>query len=204
MTQQFRIYLLIKQKLSKLTVKNYLADVAQFIHWYENTSHTSFSPKKISQEHIKQYLKTKKLSQLSLNRHISSLRRFFQYLQEEGMVKHNIITSLYAKPQKKDFAEMDEFAYYLKVYNASNLTIKYYCIDVRQFLKWITKMGTSYKGSAIHFYLLNYISDNVIASYEDYLVKQQVYSFSSINRKCAAVRRYFMWLEQAKKLEYQT
>ena len=53
---QFRLYLLQdKTRHSKLTVKNYLADVKKFIAWFENRFHRNFIPRLITPSLVEEY-----------------------------------------------------------------------------------------------------------------------------------------------------
>src|SRR3989338_1079750 len=75
------------QSSSSATVKNYLADIKQFVRWYENQYGISFSPEKITYAVILQYQNSQtNLSASSMSRHISSLRKFFKFLELEGHV----------------------------------------------------------------------------------------------------------------------
>ncbi|MCL4354851.1 site-specific integrase, partial [Patescibacteria group bacterium] len=84
---QFKNYLFSqKNPPSKLTVKNYAADVNQFIRWFETELGKEFNPQEISPETIEAYKKAKSVSTRSLERHLSSLRKFFQFLRTEGII----------------------------------------------------------------------------------------------------------------------
>src|SRR3989344_6241276 len=75
------------QSSSSATVKNYLADVRQFVRWYESQYQRPFSPNDINYSIILQYQKSAtKLSASSMSRHISSLRKFFKFLKLEGHI----------------------------------------------------------------------------------------------------------------------
>src|SRR5664280_1587837 len=86
---QFKDFLFSQKDLpAKVTVKNYLSDINHFIRWYEKKSGKSFSPKLITHQIIEQYKTTnsKVFSQSSMDRHLSSLRKFFYFLKIEGII----------------------------------------------------------------------------------------------------------------------
>ena len=128
------------QGASSLTVKNYLADVKQFIRWYESFFNRSFTPDEITFQTISSYKNSLTgppargagLSASSIDRHISSLRKFFKFLKLEGHVSQNPFEEN-AKSQKPvlDPWRLKDFKNFLYVYNSSHLTIKNYIIDIR-------------------------------------------------------------------------
>src|SRR5258708_2034693 len=87
--QKFRNYLFaLKNVPSNATVKNYCIDVKHFISWSEDKLKLPFEPKFITLASIEEFRKDKaqQLSARSLDRHISSLRKFFYCLKLEGIV----------------------------------------------------------------------------------------------------------------------
>src|SRR4051812_37781213 len=89
MEEKFKEYLNLGNTVSKVTVKNYLADVAQFTRWYKKVTQKKFDPSSVTVEVIDRYFLQKTLSKLSLQRHNSSLRKFFTFLTEEKLIAVN-------------------------------------------------------------------------------------------------------------------
>ena len=85
---EFREYLFSQDnRPSVVTVKNYLSDVNHFIRWFEN-AFGSFVPKEVTKQTIETY-KTECVSVFSpssMDRHFSSLRKFFVFLKLEGLI----------------------------------------------------------------------------------------------------------------------
>ena len=75
-----------KNKPSFSTIKNYKADISQFASWFEKESELPFDPLKITFQIIEQYKKNRNLSSVSVKRHLSSLRKFFNFLKIEGII----------------------------------------------------------------------------------------------------------------------
>ncbi|MBI2075034.1 MAG: hypothetical protein HYT83_04330, partial [Candidatus Levybacteria bacterium] len=165
-----------KNPASKITIKNYLADVNQFIRWFEEYFKTKFESSAVTPQIIELYKSAKttttvianevkqshdlsadkagiatsrlqrtrddgndnpRLSPRSLERHMSSLRKFFHFLKIEGIITSNPFELKPATHNlQPDPYYLKNFKDHLYVYNASALTIKNYIIDVKQFLNW--------------------------------------------------------------------
>ncbi len=87
---------LVSSGASKLTIKNYLHDIQQFLLWFEKVTVsdvTSRSDRFIkidtsTVEHYKERLMgDSKFSPTSINRKLSSLRRYLRWLSDQGLVK---------------------------------------------------------------------------------------------------------------------
>lgn len=108
---------LFTEHASKLTIKNYLADVKQFLDWFERVTNFNENPNEETQTEssnllelidnyaLEQYksrlLNEAKLSPVSINRKLSSLRRYLNWLGEKGIV-NNIINET---PSESENAE---------------------------------------------------------------------------------------------------
>ena len=188
-----------KKQPSKITVKNYKADVGQFIRWFQESFHKTFNPPEITPHIIEIYKKEKtSLSPKTVKRHMSSLRSFFRFLKLEGLVlKDPFNKSLPASPKKEDIWHIKEFKNYLYVYNASNLTIKNYTNDVLQFLKWAERVT-----GAIHAWnlkeqdVLRKIDSSLFNEYKYRLLHEAKLAPKSINRKLSSLRKYLAWIEK--------
>lgn len=86
---------LVTQNASKLTIKNYILDVQQFLTWLERVSEPTVLDQhqrflSIDTTTINQYkdrlLIDEKFSPISINRKLSSLRRYMRWLEEQGLV----------------------------------------------------------------------------------------------------------------------
>ena len=193
--EKFKSHLISKKsKPSKVTIKNYLSDVRKFIQWFENQSHTSFNPKKITIETInfyKTYLNSKEIPVNSIERYLSSLRRFFSFLMQENLIIINPFNQeIDSKKLIKNQPGLDQFKIYLLSNNISKLTIKNYLMDIRQFLAWLEKIIKPAQSADI----LKEINELVIDEYRDRLLYQARMSPASVNRKLSSLRKYTGWL----------
>src|SRR5260221_857543 len=191
----FKKYLFSQKNApSKVTVKNYLADVSQFIRWLEQRLGHSFAATEISPDIIEDFKSdaAKLLSASSLDRHLSSLRKFFTFLKLEG----HIAKSPFEQPTRNNQQEttglfhVKDFKNFLYVYNSSHLTIKNYIIDVKQFILWLSKVTTLTDN------ILATIDNSVIETYKARLLEENVFSPSSINRKLSSLRKYLNWAQE--------
>ena len=87
---------LVAQNASKLTIKNYLLDVQQFLSWLEkvtensdvNTQQPFLSIDAMTINQYKERLLTEeRFSPISINRKLSSLRRYMRWLEEQGLLE---------------------------------------------------------------------------------------------------------------------
>ena len=80
---------LLKEKLSPATIKNYLSDVQQFFLWLEGYQ-SGVDLQQLNANLVgkyKEYLKSDlSLAATSIDRKVSSLKRFFSWLQNEGLI----------------------------------------------------------------------------------------------------------------------
>jgi site-specific recombinase XerD len=206
----FREYLITRDTApSKATVKNYLSDIRKFIMWYEMTYHTRFQPQAITSGIIAKYREDKLarirrghaaiggMSASSVERYTSSLRKFFTCLNENGLIS----TSPFDVPSEAKNASTEDkwhlkaFKNTLYIANTSDLTIKNYLIDIRQFLSWaeaVTKdKGNNYVIDRSD--LLTKITPNLTEEYKYRLLHTLKLSPVSINRKLSALRKYLSW-----------
>jgi len=191
-----------KDKPSSLTIKNYKADVNQFIRWFEKKYNEEFSPDNISFFILNEYKsdrlnpknEDKSVSVRSIERHFSSLRKFFNFLKLEGYVNYSPFEKTEAKNQKEeDPFRIKDFKDYLYVYNASRLTIKNYVIDVKQFLSWAEEVtGIKEAWDVSEKDLFQKIDNSLIEEYKKRLVSQS-FSPLTVNRKLSSLRRYASW-----------
>lgn len=196
---QFKDYLFSQDnKASNVTVKNYLSDINHFIRWFGTTYHKTFLPKDVTVQIINAYKSnlSETFSASSLNRHLSSLRKFFSFMKLEGIIVHSPFEQLAMNSQKlaTDLWHIKDFKNHLYVYNASHLTIKNYLIDIKQFLSWAEAVtGAKMAVTAHEANVLNNINSQLIEEYKQRLLTQSNFSPSTINRKLSSLRKYLSW-----------
>ncbi|MFW5659532.1 MAG: site-specific integrase, partial [Bacteroidota bacterium] len=88
----YTVFLKVEHGLSENTLKNYLADVRDFLQFAERElEHWSFV--EFDSEFIRSYLaasqEARKLSPYTLARRISGLRLYFEFLHTEGLLPKN-------------------------------------------------------------------------------------------------------------------
>lgn len=125
----FRVYLLSKSNpASKATVKNYVSDVNRFISWFELNYNQAFNPAYVDQNTISRFKRSSltNYSASSVERSISSLRKFFAFLKEDNHISQNPFEA-----NQNSFHEntvdpwrIRDFKNYLYLSNVSALTIK--------------------------------------------------------------------------------
>src|SRR3989344_1268282 len=191
---RFKQYLFSQSTIpSKVTVKNYLSDVSSFIRWFENKTGQNFTPQLVNLENIEEYKSEHKdsLSASSIDRHISTLRKFFKFLKDEDIVKINIFEQAQIEKAAavSDPWRLKDFKNFLFESNSSHLTIKNYIIDVKQFLIWTKQvLGAENEQS-----LLSSIRPDLVEEYKKRLTTEAGFSPATVNRKLSSLRRYLNW-----------
>ncbi len=200
---EFRNYLLNqKDPSAKVTVKNYLADVRKFISWFEKTLKITFSPELVTLETVEYFEKSasQNLSASSLDRHVSSLRKFFNFLKLESIVASSPFEASAKQKIEADPWHIKEFKNYLYVYNASRLTIKNYLIDVKNFLKWVEKVAIpANEWNLREKNLFKRINNDLLGEYKLRLSKPETgvaFSPATVNRKLSSLRKYLNWARE--------
>jgi len=183
-----------KDKPSFLTVKNYKADIGQFISWFEEEFKSPFNPSNLNIQIIEQYKKSRNLSSVSTKRHISSLRKFSFFLKEKGLANLNLFA---VKPISErtvtDPWMLKNFKSVLYEYKKSNLTIKNYINDIKIFFEWLSEVSQVENAWEIsERNLLDKINFSVINEYRERLVASN-FSPRTINRKLSSLRNYIKW-----------
>ena len=153
-TDKFKSYL-ANTGISKLSLKNYMSDLNNFTSWLiaystkigahaDNlTEAIPFINEKTADEY-KTFLASSTTSKLTINRRLSTLRKFGAFLVEENIHDTNFTTNLenisvatkkVTKPtHSKD--DLNGFEEYLATQGVSKNTLKNYSADIRQFLAW--------------------------------------------------------------------
>src|ERR1035437_3517026 len=188
----FKNYLFSQaDKPSKVTVKNYLSDVNHFVRWYENTFTKSFDAKEVSGQTLEDYRNncSTVFSPSSLDRHFSTLRKFFKFLLIEGVISLDPFSVKKLDIEaNKDPWHVKDFKDFLYVGDASRLTIKNYLIDIKQFLAWAAQVTETNN-------VLSAIDSNLVEEYKQRLLNQGDFSPATINRKLSSLRKYLSWAQ---------
>lgn len=147
----FRYYLKT-QKASSVTIKNYVADIRNFLDWLANKTGIRYqvAGKSIfgllTQETIEEYKKdlaNKHTPLSSINRCLSALRKFGQFGISRGWLAKNEasqVKNLRKSPFDRQLPNeriLAEFRRHLEAEKVSQITIKNYLSDLRHFLSWL-------------------------------------------------------------------
>lgn len=145
----FKNYLKI-QKVSPITIKNYLADINHFFNWLEEKTgiHHQIAGKAIfglfTQETIEEYKSDQvpNTPLATINRRLSALRKFGQFGKSQGWISENPAikvanTQFTSEESKPTSGVLANFQKHLAREKVSPLTIKNYLSDLRHFLGWL-------------------------------------------------------------------
>lgn len=193
----FKTHLLSQgDKISLVTVKNYISDINQFINWYEQTYRREFLAPEVSKEIITAFARENRniYSDSSLNRHISSLRKFFAFLYQKDLISLNPFLDSSHENKINDRWYFHEFKNYLYVSGISRLTITNYLIDIQQFIQWYNNLSQNESVK---------INNSVYEKYRSSLRIDKAFSDSSINRKISSLRKYLSWARENKYFDYE-
>lgn len=181
---------------SGLTIKNYVADLRHFEKWQRITSGKQLSASSFNRVSINSYSKQEgipeahRISQRSMDRHLSSLRSFVKYLETEHLLQENPFTPILIH-QEDDLWKIKEFKNYLFNDKCADLTIKNYVIDVQSFRRWLLETS---KNSEDYIVKNADTPANIHArALEEYKTRMRALlelSPKTINRKLSAIRRY--------------
>lgn len=182
-----------KNTSSFLTIKNYKADVGQFIKWFEEEFGFPFDPSKINLRILEDYKKSRNLSYSSIERHTSSLRKFFNFLKAANVINFELFPQNYKKNFEPDPWHLKNFKNFLYEYKKSYLTIKNYINDIRSFFAWLEEASlTKYAWGVAERNLFNIINPQTIEEYKQRLFVSK-FSPLTINRKLSSLRKYLNW-----------
>lgn len=154
----FKIYL-STQSISATSVKNYVVDLRNFLEWFTlhvKTNRMNVEEEEpvslacaISQEKIdlyKQFLLNNETPFKTINRRLSTMRKFGSFAINQGWQTTNIareIQNAGIKPvQKPDLNRLilNEYRSSLKEEKISPVTIKNYVADIGQFLRFVSQI----------------------------------------------------------------
>ncbi len=195
--ESFKNYLLSQKNASSpATVKNYIADVKKFILWTEQKLQHPFAPETITEEALQEFIteKKKEFSASSVERQLSSMKKFFFFLKMDGHVMLNPFDAKAPKQLPQDPFHLKEFKDFLYVYNASRLTIKNYLIDIKQFISWAQSVAVAESSYVVSDRnIFTKIDDHMLQEYSRRLLAEGRLSPISINRKLSSLRKYLTW-----------
>ena len=138
---QFKEYLR-KQKAQPATIKNYVADVKHFFTWVGSDLLTFFTKHNLTL--YRSFLLSQKTPLSTLNRRLSSLRKFGTFALSLGLINENpasLIDNVTVVSDHEAISSTDKllfrFAISLKKNGVSQITIKNYLSDLRHFFGWL-------------------------------------------------------------------
>ncbi|HUD44183.1 MAG TPA: site-specific integrase [Patescibacteria group bacterium] len=192
--------------LSEATVKNYLSDLQKFFTWFQQRNNKLFSPFLLTNQLIaeyKQYLlpdsyqsvqsTASNLSSVkSYERHLSSLRKFVNFLLEKKYIREiprELIMEQISKPNANFY--LDGFKNFLYKENDSDVTITNYLLDIQQFVDWLNSVRPPNDTQNA----IRYISSSVLEEYKLRLTSEQI-APATINRKLSSLRKYVYFLSR--------
>ena len=97
MLERFRTYISVEKRFSPLTVRNYMADLHEFLAMC-GIAKEEFDPTEIDREMVRGWVvalgkrknaRGQTLAATSINRRISTLKSFFAWLMREGLIEKN-------------------------------------------------------------------------------------------------------------------
>lgn len=97
MLERFRTYITVEKRFSPLTVRNYMADLHEFLAMC-GIAEEEFDPTEIDREMVRGWVvalgkrknaRGQTLAATSINRRISTLKSFFAWLMREGLIEKN-------------------------------------------------------------------------------------------------------------------
>lgn len=194
----FRNYLLNQDGKSSIsTAKNYLADARHFTNWFEQTYSIHFDPKTINASHLAGFvlsLQKAGYTPATIERHMSSLRKLFQFLKSESALAQSPFDQRDSKSVPTDPFRLRDFKNYLYVVGQKPNTIKNYFLDISQFVSWVEKVYDDYRVSDKA--KLAKINSQTILEYTKRLLTVLRLSEASVNRKLSSLRQYCQWAKE--------
>lgn len=208
----FQYYLFSrKTPPSDLTVKNYAADIRRFVRWYEKRFKQDFHPGKITHQMLSEFRREQTeasdayaadftpASLKSVERYMSSLRKFFHFLTADGIISTNPFDLLNEEKLTKkaiDPWQLNRFKDFLYIAKSSDLTIKNYIMDLQQFFAWITAVSPKNAPYEVKQPdLRTQITPLLLEEYKHRLLNEVKLSPISVNRKLSSLRRYVLWAQ---------
>lgn len=172
-----------KNPPSDITIRNYIADIRSFIRWHDAKFGKRFNPVDINSKIIYTYKQSNIVSARSIERHLSSLRKFYFFLESFNPTIKNPFSET-VENKIEDPWKIQEFKNKLYRDKAAYLTIKNYINDLLSFQKWIKEaLPDSYN-------IQKSISESSVAEYKNRLIEILRLSPNTVNRKLSSIRKY--------------
>jgi site-specific recombinase XerD len=134
------------QKLTAATRKNYVSDVQLFLNWLsgqiqENTIQPVHLTATVFQNYCRELNNPANSRRPATGRrHLSSLKRFGQWLKSSGRCESNPAAALPAEAINPTIEQwLNDFRHELKRQKLADSTIKNYLSDVNNYLLWAVK-----------------------------------------------------------------
>ncbi len=136
------------QKVSSVTIKNYVADINNFFNWLEKKTQIKYQVAGtavlglFTKETIEEYKNDQDAPLSTINRRLSALRKFGSFIQAQGWINNNPALEITNSENQKIRKEIPkdiliDFKQDLEKENISAVTIKNYLSDLRHFLSWL-------------------------------------------------------------------
>lgn len=192
--QLFKDYLSSQSnRPSQVTLKNYVADIRKFITWYQTTLNKTFGLSAIELSEIeqyKQYLESAS-SARSQERYLSSLRKFFCFLETTQVQQDPLKNTKIEKKIEQDIWHIREFKDFLYRQGSSPLTIKNYIADIQALCKWVEKVSLQQEEYMInHSSPLASLTPQLLSEYKNRLLFTVHLSPATVNRKLSSARKF--------------
>jgi site-specific recombinase XerD len=188
-------FCLQEDKVSSVTIKNYVADLNKFFRWFSQESGKQFDPSYFSNEVIVSYTRSlDKFSARSRERYTSALKRFARFLIDKKLITVNPFDSIKKEQNasvKQDPWLLKGFRGFLYVNSAKRSTIRNYMVDINAFTSWVEKATITRNIQGI-----SSITPDIINLYKERLISTLGLSPRTVNRKLSSIRRYFEFAKQ--------
>ncbi|MBI5044694.1 MAG: site-specific integrase [Candidatus Levybacteria bacterium] len=198
LSAQFKSFLSKQKKpASKITIKNYIADLNQFVRWYKSHYNKDFHPSQFTSEVVEIYKTTQSglspeyknatsISARSLKRHLSTLRKFASFLVVKGYISSSPLAINHSPLAKSDPFHLKAFKEHLYLSKSSDLTIKNYINDIKQLCHWAGEIDD----------ISSLINSASLKNYRENLIANSGLSEASIHRKLSSLRRYARFMQE--------
>lgn len=198
---KFRLYLTYN-RVSSLTAKNYLSDLRYFLNWYSTAFIKEFSGENLDQTVIDGFKSqnSSKLAASTLERHLSSLRKFSTFLVGEGVINTSPFESPKTNQEREDDKwQIKEIKDYLYLQGASPSSIKNYISDIKQFFQWTDKVIQPSEKWIVNKDIYKNLTTDLLNEYKARLLNLG-FSPLSVNRKLSSIRKLISWAHKEGKI----
>jgi len=180
---------LSEMNLSRSSIKNYKSDISYFIRWL-NYKYPKGALSKFSLSAIDEYisfLRSSKTSYVTINRRLTTLRHFTNFLVERGFIDRNFMKQ-YRNVDKRSESDMRKllgfFEENLLYEGVSGKSAKNYKSDVKSYISWLYKLGMGQED----------INSETSSAYHKELLK--IRAERSVKRSKTCVNRFIRWFNK--------